>query len=291
MLRNISKLLRKTACQFGISDLRGTARMPLKNKFSTSAAGCIQAVSSVSHRRKPNAMAYALLIIPGSAFCLGCWQVYRRQWKLRLINELQDKMALPPIELPNDLSMLQDLEYRKVLVKGTFDHSKEMLYGPRPALYDGRYKETGSLVSSGSSGFCIITPLKLSETGETILVNRGWVPKKFKNAKTRLQGQVEGEQEITGVVRLQENRSPFMAKSSAQNQMFLYRDVETMSAMTGSLPVFLDACTGVPGGPMAGQTRVSIRNEHLSYLLTWYSLSFITSFLWYRKYINPRAFI
>jgi hypothetical protein len=62
MLRNFSKLFKRTAGQFSVSDVHGAAGMPLKNKFTTSAVCCIQAVSSVSHRRKPNVMAYALLV-------------------------------------------------------------------------------------------------------------------------------------------------------------------------------------------------------------------------------------
>lgn len=47
------------------------------------------------------------------------------------------------------------------------------------------------------------------------------------------------------------------------------RDVESMAAVTGASPVFVDLCEGPPGGPLAGQTRITLRNEHLSYLLTW----------------------
>lgn len=56
-----------------------------------------------------------------------------------------------------------------------------------------------------------------------------------------------------------------------------------MSASTGSSPIFLDATNDfdIPGGPIGGQTRVSLRNEHLSYILTWFSLSGITAFMWY----------
>jgi len=42
-----------------------------------------------------------------------------------------------------------------------------------------------------------------------------------------------------------------------------------MSEMSGALPIYVDACAGVEGGPVGGQTRVSIRNEHLSYVVTW----------------------
>lgn len=41
--------------------------------------------------------------------------------------------------------------------------------------------------------------------------------------------------------------------------------------MAGTEAVFLDAKaeTTVPDGPIGGQTRVTLRDEHLSYSLTW----------------------
>lgn len=62
--------------------------------------------------------------------------------------------------------------------------------------------------------------------------------------------------------------------------------------------------TSVPGGPIGGQTNVQLRNEHLSYIVTWYvpepfgaqrshpisfcfrfSLSAFTTLMWLRKYV------
>lgn len=53
--------------------------------------------------------------------------------------------------------------------------------------------------------------------------------------------------------------------------MLICRDVQQMADVAGTEPVFLEASaeTTVPGGPIGGQTRVSLRDEHLSYLLTW----------------------
>lgn len=61
-----------------------------------------------------------------------------------------------------------------------------------------------------------------------------------------------------------------------------------MSRQLGTEPVFLDAAasSSVPGGPIAGQTRVTIRNEHFSYIITWYSLSGFTAYMWYRNVLK-----
>lgn len=57
----------------------------------------------------------------------------------------------------------------------------------------------------------------------TILVNRGWVPASHKNPNKRRAGQVEGEMEIVGIVRLSEKRTPFTPKN--QPHAWFYRCV------------------------------------------------------------------
>ena len=61
-----------------------------------------------------------------------------------------------------------------------------------------------------------------------------------------------------------------------------------MAELTGADPVFIDriASTRKPGTPISGQTNVSFRNEHLTYIITWYSLSIITGYLWYKQFIQ-----
>ena len=49
------------------------------------------------------------------------------------------------------------------------------------------------------------------------------------------------------------------------------RDIPEMARTLDTLPIFLDADANstVPGGPIGGQTKVSLRNDHLSYMFTW----------------------
>lgn len=60
----------------------------------------------------------------------------------------------------------------------------------------------------------------------TILVNRGWVPGNRKNPNARMAGQVQGEVEITGIVRLAEKRAPFTPKN--QPHAWFYRCVQLL---------------------------------------------------------------
>ena len=68
-----------------------------------------------------------------------------------------------------------EMEYRRVFVKGRFDHSKEMYLGPKSRVAANENQDGGLIGSSGNVGFFVITPLEISGSGQKILVNRDYV--------------------------------------------------------------------------------------------------------------------
>ncbi|XP_023556193.1 surfeit locus protein 1 isoform X2 [Octodon degus] len=226
-----------------------------------------------------SALQWLLLLIPVTAFGLGTWQVQRRKWKLRLIAELESRVMAEPIPLPADPVELKNLEYRPVTVRGHFDHSKELHMMPRTMVDPAREaREAGRISSSTESGAFVVTPFHCTDLGVTILVNRGFVPR----------NKVEGEVDLTGVVRLTETRKPFVPENNPERNHWHYRDLEAMARTTGADPIFIDADfkSTVPGGPIGGQTRVTLRNEHMQYIITWYGLCAATSYMWLKKFLR-----
>ena len=67
----------------------------------------------------------------------------------------------------------------------------------------------------------------------------------------------------------------------------IFRDIPSMATKLGTQPIFLDADvhSTISGGPIGGQTRVSLRNDHFTYLLTWYTLSATTLFMWCKRFL------
>ena len=58
---------------------------------------------------------------------------------------------------------LDDLEYRRVRIRGTFDHSKELYIGPRSPIEDKK-GASGSIITGKSNvGSLVITPFKLAD--------------------------------------------------------------------------------------------------------------------------------
>ncbi|XP_057576338.1 surfeit locus protein 1 isoform X2 [Hippopotamus amphibius kiboko] len=194
-----------------------------------------------------------------------------------------------PIPLPADPMELKKLEYRPVKVRGHFDHSKELHMMPRTMVDPAREaREAGRLSSAPESGAYVVTPFHCTDLGITILVNRGFVPRKKVNPDTRSKGQIEGEVDLVGMVRLTETRKPFIPENNPERNHWHYRDLEAMARLTGAEPIFIDADfkSTVPGGPIGGQTRVTLRNEHMQYIITWYGLCAATSYLWFKKFLR-----
>ncbi|KAK1155929.1 surfeit locus protein 1-like [Acipenser oxyrinchus oxyrinchus] len=232
---------------------------------------------------------WLLLLIPATTFGLGTWQVKRRQWKLQLIQELQSLTTAEPIDLPIEPMELNSLEYRRVKVRGRFDHSKELYILPRSQVDPEREaREAGRITSSGESGANVVTPFHCTDHGVTILVNRGFVPRKKINPETRTKGQVQEEVDLVGVVRLTEVRKPFVPQNDTERNRWHFRDLEAMAKVAGTEPIFIDAdfSSTIPGGPIGGQTRVTLRNEHMQYIITWYGLCAATTYMWYWKFVR-----
>lgn len=233
--------------------------------------------------------AYCLLIIPISAFALGTWQVQRLKWKTDLVEKLKTRTNFQPIELPENLEDLDTKEYYPIKVRGKFLYDKEFMAAYRSLIKDGKPSDNYfSFGSQSQRGYHIITPFKLADRDLTILVNRGWIPKTMKNSSEIQKTNIQDEQEIVGILRLKERRPPFIPKNRPQQNMWYYRDVDEMAEKGNASPIYIEMVfnKNLNQYPIGGQTRIELRNEHLSYLLTWYCLSAATAFMWYRKFMK-----
>lgn len=202
---------------------------------------------------------------------LGTWQVQRLFWKEDLIARVEERKNQPPVPVSEILaggSISQDLNYRPVSASGTFDHAGEVFY----------YATS----KHGGAGWNVHTPLIL-EDGSILIVNRGFVPFDRKDPATRQQGQVQGVQNINGLMIVPEAEKPntFVPENAIDKREFYWRDLPQMADLMRAerdgefLPFFLDAGEGeISGGlPDGGTTIVNFPNNHLQYAVTWYGLA------------------
>lgn len=214
---------------------------------------------------KPRPVAWAFFIA-GMAVTLGLgtWQVQRLAWKEGLIATIAQANADTPLTtLPNDEAALKPLEFRRVNLKGQWLANVEFTLVPR--------------YFQGTLGYWIITPLKLTD-GRVLLVNRGWVPAKQKEANTRPETAVHGSATVNGLLRVGRERSYFTPKNQPEKNLWFGRDIAEMAA-EANLPNVIPAMLDVVGTqdvahlPVPSDGIIRLRNDHLSYILTWYGIA------------------
>lgn len=239
---------------------------------------------------------YLLLSFPMASFGLGVWQIRRRQWKLDLIDDMDSRLKAEPIELTSigGLKDLELLEYHRIKVRGRFDFGGRQIYlEPRALVTNDEAMRRGRTAHQSNNGSFVVTPFILDNSNSRILVNRGWLP-----AKTRETGEsiesVYGSKEkiidLVGILRTTDRRPSYGMKNKQFTDDWQIRDVDALAKALQTAPIFLDADQSLtPGvGPIGGQTQVTIRNEHLNYIITWFGLGICTLLLWYTKYGRRR---
>lgn len=247
-----------------------------------------------------NIVKYSLLSFPLASAGLGVWQLKRLEWKKGLISDIERQMKQEPVELKtvDSLEALRDDEYRRVRVCGQYDPdpNQQIYLRPRQLVINSEAAARGRTNLQTNVGVNVVTPLKLEGFDLRILVNRGWLSSKGRD--NVLEGSHIGLSsdgkpiELVGVVRTSDKRPSYGLKNNESSNEWQIRDVEALARKLNTAPFFIDAeeDTKRLEGPFGGQTQLHIRNEHLNYAITWFSLSFFTLVMWYSKYGRRNPF-
>ena len=199
-------------------------------------------------------------------FCsLGTWQIYRLQWKLDLISEIENGLNSEPIFYSNT----NIKNYQKVKFSGIFDFEKQIY------LY--------SLNSSGAPGYDVITPIR-TKSNEILLINRGWIEKNLKKNKDINKTESNS---LEGIIKKITKPNPFKPDNDIKNNIWYSLKLSDLQNFTGyklnNFVVFLQNNQNT----LVKNKVVSpdLPNNHLKYALTWYSvsLSILLYFLYFRK--------
>ncbi|AUG53431.1 SURF1 family protein [Thalassospira marina] len=231
--------------------------------------------STAQPRSKTTRIIVAILAV--ILFCgfvaLGIWQVERRAWKLDLIEKVTTRVSAPVQPAPHmadwaAVSRDRD-EYRHVSVRGTLLNDNETLV----------YTSTDY-----GAGYWVMTPLLREDSGNIIMINRGFVPTDHKDASTRSAGQPDGIVTINGLMRMDEPGGTALRDNVPGDDRWYSRDVKAMAAHDGLdtgkvAPFFIDADGQKNDGglPLGGLTQIRFHNSHLIYAITWFSLALMVA--------------
>ncbi|CDO92533.1 unnamed protein product [Kluyveromyces dobzhanskii CBS 2104] len=175
-----------------------------------------------------------MIAMPVVSFYLGTWQLRRLKWKTNLIASCEDKLTYDPIPLPKTFTpdMCEDWEYRKCTVTGKFLHDEEIFVGPR--------------VRGGIKGYVLYTPFIRKDTGERILIERGWISEeKIVPASRNLQhlSLPQGDNiTITVLVRAAKDLTSMQwKKEDRESRLWQVLDIKDMTEMTNTSPIHYQA--------------------------------------------------
>lgn len=232
-------------------------------------------------------LALAAGVMFAGFFALGTWQVMRLQWKLALIERVDQRVHGAPVPAPAmaqwpQLNAEND-DYRRVQLSGV--------------LLDGSTTQVLASLERGI-GYWVVTPL-CTPDGGIVMVNRGFIPAGVSGWKPQpsptaaaadacvhAQGTVVN---VSGLLRMTEIAGSLRKNEPARNYWYT-RDVQAIAQARGLgqakiAPYFVDADapTARAAGPVAGEqptgglTVISFVNNHLVYAVTWYALALMVA--------------
>lgn len=104
----------------------------------------------------------ATLVLLPILLSLGFWQLDRAEQKREMLRQYQHQQGESVLNLNKHTAEQEYYPYQRVEVTGRFDTSRQFLLDNK--VYQGR------------AGYQVITPLLLPNSGQVVLVNRGWLP-------------------------------------------------------------------------------------------------------------------
>ncbi|WP_419903610.1 SURF1 family protein [Kiloniella sp.] len=229
----------------------------------------------------PTVFSLSVIIL---ALCLGSWQIYQMGWKEDQILLRTERSTAEPFSFSErysgEVANPKSDEFLNVWVEGEFQHDKELYLGARSL--DRRL------------GLQVVTPFVMTD-GREILINRGFVLSEFKDPSTRKEAQISGRVRIEGLLRVGgwKGYEFVRPQNDSQKNFWFYVDIDEMDrAVNLNNPVksvYLDAGPAVnPGGyPLGGQTRIELVNNHLTYVITWYSMALILAVIYFIFHYRP----
>ena len=233
---------------------------------------------------------------------LGLWQLQRRVEKHALIAALTERLAAATVPLPppsqwSALTAERD-EFRRVSFNATYAH-----------LADAMVYSSGSAVRDDISGpgTWAFLPARLS-TGETVVVNAGFVPNTMQDrgmedravAPLVAVAPVATDRPVTlaGYLRFPERAGLLTPAENPATRLWFVRDHLSMARALSwgeVAPFYIDLETPVPenGIPKPGALQVHLKDDHMQYAITWFSLAgavVIAFLVWLRGLRQPSGF-
>ena len=233
-------------------------------------------MTTTTRRRSGAGFAIFTLVMVAAFVGLGLWQLQRRVEKHALIAALTERLAAAPSPLPTAaqwgaMTPAAD-EFRRVRFAATYATAPDaMVYSSGSAVRD-------DISGPGTWAFL---PARLP-TGDTVAINAGFVPNTMQDRAQQdraVQPLVTGAPVmLTGYIRFPETAGVLTPSENIAKRLWFTRDHLAMARALGwgeVAPFYIDLEQPVPasGIPKPGPLEVHLKDDHLQYAITWFTLA------------------
>lgn len=225
---------------------------------------------------------------------LGFWQLDRLQQRRVFNAAVQAQIDAPRLSLNGELQYgnlsgadLLPMEYRSVIVTGTFDPQNEIVL--RNQVYQNM------------PGYHMLTPLRITGTNKAVLIDRGFIGMDESDPAARAKYARSGEVTVSGLIRqghvpqIFGVRDPELVPGQTRLDAWNAVNIERIQQQVPYelLPVYVEAepDPAVQNGPIAAVEYPEIsEGPHLGYAVQWFSFAGILAFgypFFVRKQLFP----
>lgn len=215
-------------------------------------------------------------------FWLGLWQLDREVEKFQLQQDYDLRAAAPAIPIDAIDWARDDLAFLKVSAKGEFERD-------RVYLLDNK-------IHDGDVGYELINPF-VTEAGQTILINRGWIPQGASRSELPPIPTVDGVIEILGSIYVPLD-DVFLLSAVEETavvegpKVIQSIQIDTISADLAKkiAPYTVRLLNNSPGLEQANWQAVNMLPEkHRAYAVQWFAMLFaLLAMFIYFGFKNPR---
>jgi cytochrome oxidase assembly protein ShyY1 len=232
--------------------------------------------AATARRRNGAGFAIFTFVMVAAFVGLGVWQLQRRLEKHALIAALTERLAAAPSPLPapaqwGAMTPAAD-EFRRVRFTATYAPASDaMVYGSGSAVRD-------DISGPGTWAFL---PVR-RPTGETVAINAGFVPNTMQDRAQQDRAVkplvTDAPVTLTGYIRFPETAGVLTPSENIAKRLWFARDHLAMARALGwgeVAPFYVDLEQPVPssGIPKPGPLEVHLKDDHLQYAITWFTLA------------------
>lgn len=226
---------------------------------------------------KPSLLGWAITLICIPLFIkFGLWQYGKAEMKMAIQDAYQASTTNSALTFPTDIITLDaktktQWEYKRVEVSGEYNTKYQF-------LLDNKVEAT-------RPGYHVITPLKITDTDQYVLVNRGWIPANDVHTDTPVVKTPTGVVKIQGQVWVPSQKiftledKALLAKqdfNTVWQHLDLKRYQKIVPVAVSALVIKLDANSEAGGFVRNWQVPVDRIATHMGYAYQWYGFAVAT---------------